>query len=35
MPLELNKKSNVLERDPYKYTLQDVAEPELFREIYT
>ncbi|MBQ3096177.1 MAG: 2-isopropylmalate synthase [Clostridia bacterium] len=35
MPLELNKKSNVLERDPYKYTLQDVTEPELFREIYT
>ena len=32
--LELSKVSNVLEQDPYNYTLQDVDEPELFREIY-
>ena len=29
-----HKKSNLLERDPYRYSLQDVAEPELYREIY-
>lgn len=34
MPIELSKKTNVLEQDPYKYDLQDVEEPELFREIY-
>ncbi|MBR6740814.1 MAG: 2-isopropylmalate synthase [Clostridia bacterium] len=32
--LDLNKNSNLLERDPYRYTLQDVDNPELFREIY-
>ncbi|HAZ19313.1 MAG TPA: 2-isopropylmalate synthase [Clostridiales bacterium] len=32
--IELSKKSNVLEQDPYKYTLQDVKEPNLFREIF-
>ena len=32
--IELSKKSNLLERDPYMYQLQDVAEPQLFREIF-
>ena len=34
MNLELNKKSNVLELDPYKFSLQDVPDPVLYREIY-
>ena len=34
MSLELNKKSNVLELDPYQFTLQDVPDPELYRDIY-
>lgn len=29
-----NIKSNLLEQDSYHYALQDVAEPELYREIY-
>ena len=32
--MELSKKSNLLELDPYKYELQDVSEPNLFREIF-
>ena len=32
--LELNKNTNVLEEETYRYTLQDVAEPNLYREIY-
>ena len=32
--MEINKKSNVLELDPYRYTLQDVPDPNLFREIF-
>ncbi|MEL7564823.1 MAG: 2-isopropylmalate synthase [Dehalobacterium sp.] len=31
---EPNKRSNLLEQDPYKYKLQDVAEPNLYRDIY-
>jgi len=32
--IEINKRSNLLEQDPYKYSLQDVAEPNLYRDIY-
>ncbi len=32
--LELSKNSHVLEQDPYHYTLQDVEEPNLFREMF-
>ncbi len=32
--LDRNHNSNLLEQDPYRYTLQDVDEPVLFREIY-
>lgn len=32
--IEPNKRSNLLEQDPYKYSLQDVAEPNLYRDIY-
>jgi isopropylmalate/homocitrate/citramalate synthase len=32
--LEPNKRSNLLEQDPYKYSLQDVAEPNLYRDIF-
>ena len=32
--IELNPSSNLLEQDPYKYELQDVAQAHLFREIY-
>lgn len=30
-----DKKSNLLEQDPYRYKLQDVEEPNLHREIYS
>ena len=33
--IELNPGSNLLEQENYKYMLQDVAEPNLFREIYS
>lgn len=33
--LELSPKSNLLEEDTYKYALQDVPDPELYREIYS
>lgn len=32
--LEISKNTHLLEKDPYKYRLQEVPEPELFREIY-
>lgn len=32
--IELSKKSNLLEQDPYKYSLQDVEEPNLFRDLF-
>ena len=32
--LERSKKSNLLEQSIYSYQLQDVAEPQLYREIY-
>ena len=32
--LEINKQSNLLEQDPYKYSLQDVEEPNLYRDLY-
>ena len=32
--ITLSSKTFKLEQDPYIYQLQDVAEPELFREIY-
>ncbi len=34
MMISPNKNSNLLEQDPYRYQLQDVAEPVLYREIY-
>ncbi len=33
--LELSHKSNLLEQDSYRYSLQDVAEPNLYREFYS
>lgn len=32
--IEKNRHSNLLEQDQYKYSLQDVKTPELFRDIY-
>jgi len=32
--LEKNRKSNLLEQSQYKYALQDVAQPNLYRELY-
>ena len=32
--IELNPSSNLLEQDPYEYELQDVAQAQLFRDIY-
>jgi len=32
--LELSKKTNLLEENDFRYTLQDVAEPNLYRDIY-
>jgi len=32
--IEKNKHSNLLEQDQYKYSLQDVQEPNLYRDIY-
>ena len=32
--IEKNKHSNLLEQDQYKYSLQDVASPNLYRDIY-
>jgi citrate (Re)-synthase len=33
--LEFNKKTNTLEQTQYRYSLQDIAEPNLYREIYS
>ena len=33
--LEISKRTNLLEQKSYKYSLQDVAEPNLQRDIYT
>lgn len=33
--IEFNKRSNTLEQTQYKYALQDVAEPNLYREIFS
>lgn len=32
--LEISNKTNLLEQDSYRYSLQDVAEPNLYREFY-
>ena len=32
--LEISPKSNLLEQKSYKYSLQDVPEPNLYREVY-
>ena len=32
--LEISEKSNLLEQKSYKYSLQDVAEPNLWRDVY-
>ena len=32
--LELNKRDNLLEENDYKYQLQDVDEPKLYRELF-
>jgi len=32
--IEPNKNSNLLEQDPYKYSLQDVETPNLYRDIF-
>ena len=33
--LEISGKTNLLEQDTYKYSLQDVKEPNLYRDFYT
>ena len=33
--LELSEKTNLLEQKSYKYSLQDVAEPNLYRDLYS
>ncbi len=32
--LEISNKTNLLEQKSYKYSLQDVAEPNLYRDVY-
>ena len=32
--LDISKKTNLLEQGLYRYELQDVAEPNLYRDIY-
>ena len=32
--INLSKKTNLLEQDPYDYQLQEVEKPELFREMF-
>ena len=32
--LEISRKSNLLEQDSYKYALQDIAEPNLYRDMF-
>ena len=33
--LELSNKTNLIEQKNYKYDLQDVSEPNLYREVYS
>lgn len=33
--LILSKKTNLLEQETYKYSLQDVKDPNLFRDVYS
>ena len=33
--LELSRKSNLLEEESYKYSLQDIPEPQLYRDVYS
>ena len=33
--LEISKKTNLLEQSSYKYSLQDVEQPNLYRDIYS
>ena len=33
--LEISSKTNLLEKNSYKYSLQDVAEPNLQRDVYS
>ena len=33
--LELSNKTNLLEQDTYKYSLQDIEDPNLYRDFYT
>lgn len=33
--MELSKKTNLLEQDSYKFSLQDIPEPNLYRDIYS
>lgn len=33
--LEISNKTNLLEQDTYKYSLQDIAEPNLYRDFYS
>ena len=33
--LELSNKTNLLEQDTYKYSLQDIKDPNLYRDFYT
>ncbi len=33
--IEFNKKTNTLEQTQYKYSLQDISEPNLYREIFS
>ena len=33
--LELSNRTNLLEQKSYKYSLQDIAEPNLLRDVYT
>ena len=32
--LEISQKTNLLEQKTYKYSLQDVEEPNLYRDLY-
>ena len=33
--IELSGKTNLLEQDSYKYSLQDIDEPNLYRDFYS
>ncbi len=33
--LELSRKSNLLEEESYKYALQDIPDPQLYRDVYS